>query len=309
MNSPHNEHSKREALREQSNREELVERMTRAMPADGRFEPFKGVRLSRCSAPSDAVYSVAEPTFCIIAQGHKEVRLGKRSFQYDPHHYLLATVELPLVSRVIEASRERPYLGLRLTLEPAIVAAVMMEMGQFSLQSRADSKAVEVDPLDATLLDAVLRLVKLLDAPNESPFMRPLIAREILFRLLIGEQGDLLRQMTMPNGHTHRIAQAVEKICREFSQPLEIEEMARGISMSVSGFHQHFKSVTAMSPLQFQKQLRLQEARRLLLGEPIDAATAGYRVGYDDASHFNRDYKRLFGEPPMRDVERLREAA
>ncbi len=135
----------------------------------------------------------------------------------------------------------------------------------------------------------------------------PLITREIVYRLLVGEQGERLRWMTLLGGHAHRIAQAVEKISRDLSQPMRVEELARDIGMSVSSFHCHFKAVTAMSPLQFQKQLRLREARRLLVGEHIDAATAGFRVGYDDASHFNRDYKRLFGTPPMRDLERLRE--
>ena len=154
-----------------------------------------------------------------------------------------------------------------------------------------------------------MRLARLLDSPDEARLMLPLVSREITYRLLCSEQGYRLRQMTVFGGHTHRISQAVEKISREFTQSLHVEEIARRIGMSVSSFHHHFKEVTAMSPLQFQKQLRLQEARRLMIGETLDATTAGSRVGYDDVSHFNRDYKRLFGAPPMRDVERLREVA
>jgi AraC-like DNA-binding protein len=296
-----------ESQQEQRHRAELVERMACAIPEDGVAEPIKGLRLSRSSATMKPVYGVAEPTFCVIAQGTKEVYLGGNRYHYDPYSYLLATAELPIVSRLLEASKEQPYLGLRLNLDPALVGAVMVEIGQIPPGSQKDVKAIEVSPLGATLLDATVRLVRLLDSPTEARILFPLITREIIYRLLVGEQGHRLRQMTILGGHTHRIAQAVEKICREFNQPLYVEEIARGIGMSVSGFHHHFKEVTAMSPLQFQKQLRLQEARRLMVGEALEAATAGSRVGYDDASQFNREYKRLFGVTPMRDVERLRE--
>jgi AraC-like DNA-binding protein len=170
-------------------------------------------------------------------------------------------------------------------------------------------RAFDVSPLDAGLLDAVLRLHRLLDASaEEARFLRPLVTREIVFRLLKGEQGGRLRQIAVLGGHAHRIARALERLREDYDRPLRVEDVARELGMSVSGFHHHFKAVTAMSPLQFQKQMRLQEARRLMLGEDLDAASAGYRVGYSDASHFTREYKRLFGAPPMRDVERLREA-
>lgn len=297
-----------DAQRSQCNREELLERMIRAMPEDGVADPIKGLRLSRSSIPTDTVYGVATPSLCVIAQGSKEVGLGGKQYRYDPYKYLLATVELPVVSRIVEASQERPYVGLRLNIDVTEVASVMVEMGQIPARNQEDAKALTVSALDCSLLDAVLRLVRLFESPAETRILLPLLSREIVYRLLVGEQGDRLRHMTVPGGHTHRISQAVERICREYSQPLHVEELARQIGMSVSGFHHHFKSVTAMSPLQFQKQLRLTEARRLMLGENLDAATAGYRVGYDDASHFNREYKRLFGDPPMRDVERLKEA-
>jgi AraC-like DNA-binding protein len=170
-------------------------------------------------------------------------------------------------------------------------------------------KAIDVSPLDAGLLDAVVRLVRLLDSPTEARFLAPLVTREIVYRLLTGEQGGRLRHTAVLDGHSHLIARALERLRKDFDRPLRIEDIARELGMSVSGFHHHFKAVTAMSPLQFQKQQRLQEARRLMLGEDLDAASAGYRVGYGDASHFTREYKRLFGAPPMRDVERLRETA
>jgi AraC-like DNA-binding protein len=223
-------------------------------------------------------------------------------------HYLLATVELPITSQILEASKEQPFLSLRLDLDPTLVGSVMVEAGYPSLQSRANVKAIDVSPLGTNLLDAMVRLVKLLDSPAEAHVLAPLIKREIIYRLLIGKQGARLRQIVVLGGYTHHIARAVARLRKDFNQPLRIESIARKLSMSVSGFHHHFKSVTAMSPLQFQKQLRLQEARRLMLGENLDATSAAYHVGYDDASHFNREYKRLFGAPPMRDVERLREA-
>jgi AraC-like DNA-binding protein len=160
-------------------------------------------------------------------------------------------------------------------------------------------KAIDVSPLDADLLDAAVRLVRLLDSHIEARFLVPLITREIIYRL---------RHLALQAGHTHGIVKAIERLREEFDQPLRIDDIAYEVGMSVSGFHHHFKAVTAMSPLQFQKHLRLQEARRLMLGEHLDAASTAYRVGYDDASHFNREYKRLFGAPPMRDVERLRTA-
>lgn len=305
-----NENQRKRNLQQEScQREELVERIAMALKADGVDQSIEGLNLFRASRMMEPVYGVSRPSFCLIAQGGKEVYLGDKSYKYDPYHYLLATAELPIVSRIMDASVDRPYLGLRIDLDAALIGAVMVEIGQLPPQSQKDVKAIEVNPLDATLLDATLRLVKLVDSPQDAKVLAPLIIREIVYRLLMGEQGHRLRQMTVLGGQTHRIAQAVEKICRDFNQPLRVEDIARQIGMSVSGFHHHFKAVTAMSPLQFQKQLRLQEARRLMIGEALDAATAGYRVGYDDASHFNREYKRLFGVPPMRDVERLMETA
>ena len=224
-------------------------------------------------------------------------------------HYLLATIELPVASQILEASKAQPYLSLRLDLDPSLVGSVMVEAGEPSPQRGADVKAIDVSPLDANLLDAVVRLVRLLDSPAENHVLAPLIKREIIYRLLMGTQGNRLRQIAVLGGYTHHIARAVDRPRKDFNQPLRIESIARELGMSVSSFHHHFKSVTAMSPLQFQKQLRLQEARRLMLGQNLDATSAAYRVGYDDSSHFNREYKRLFGIPPMYDMERLREAA
>ena len=298
----------RESYRTEANRAELIECITRANRADGVIEPLKGLYLNR-SSTRKRLHSVSTPSFCVIAQGSKEVFLGNERYQYDPAHYLLFTAELPIVSQVIDASKERPYLSFRLELDPTLVGSVMVETGHPAPQSHTGVRAINVSTLDVGLLDAVVRLVRLVDFPGEAPFLAPLITREIIYRLLKGEQRDRLRHIAVLGGHTHRIVRAIERLRREFDQPLRIDDIARELGMSVSSFHHHFKAVTAMSPLQFQKRLQLQEARRLMLGEQLDATSTAYRVGYDDASHFNREYKRLFGLPPLRDVERLREAA
>jgi AraC-like DNA-binding protein len=245
----------------------------------------------------------------VIAQGSKDVFLGDDCYHYDPMHYLLVTTELPVATYIIEASPEQPFLSLSVRLDPTFVGSVMVEAGHVSSRSRANVRAINVSPLDTDLLDTVVRLVRLLDTPAEARFLLPLITREIVYRLLKGEQGDRLCHIALQGDHTQRIARAIEQLRQEFDQPLSMEDIAQQLGMSVSSFYHHFRAVTAMSPLQYQKQIRLQEARRLMLGEGLDAASAGYRVGYNDASHFNREYKRLFGQPPLRDVERLREAA
>ncbi len=302
--------SERQARRMRADQEELADRIARALPRDGAVEPQPGLHFRRHSRSAERVYGFYAPAFCVIAQGSKDILLGDDTFRYDPAHYLISTMELPLIGEVVEASPERPYLSFRLLLDPSVVTSVMVDSGL--VQPRGDGggvKAVDVSPLDANLLDATLRLVRLIDAPGEYRVLAPLVIREIVYRLLTGAQGSRMRHLARFGGHAHRMVRAVEKLRENFNQALRIEDIARELGMSVSGFHAHFRAVTAMSPLQFQKQLRLQEARRLMLSEDLDAAEAGYRVGYDDASHFSREYKRHFGEPPIRDVERLRELA
>lgn len=303
------EQAERDAQRAQALRAELVVRIGHAVQRDGTIEPLAGLFLSRVSAPLEPLHSVVEPSLCVIAQGSKEVLLGESRYRYDPLNYLLTTVDLPRISQVLEASPEQPYLSFRLELAPALVGEVMSDAGFSSPPGPADTRAIDVSPLEVSLLDAIVRLVRLVDSPAEARALLPLITREIIYRLLVGEQGARLRHMALLGGYTPRIAQAVERLRQGFDQPLSIEQLARELGMSVSGLHHHFKAVTALSPLQFQKRLRLQEARRLMLGEDLDAATAAFRVGYRDASHFNREYKNLFGVPPMRDVQRLRAEA
>jgi AraC-like DNA-binding protein len=299
----------REAMLLQASREELVERIGRTMRQDGSAQPLPGLHLYRHSIPLEQVYSLVEPSVCVVAQGSKEFLLGKSRYRYDPFHYLLVTVDLPYVGQVLEASKERPFLSLRLDLAPTLVGEILVEAGHVSPQDAASVRAISVSPVDGHLLDVMVRVARLLDAPDEARVLLPLLTREIIYRLLKGEQGARLRHLAILRGYSPHIARAIERLRHDLDQPLRIEQLARELGMSVSGLQHHFKAVTALSPSQFQKRLRLQEARRLMLGENIDAKVAAYRVGYQDASHFNREYKSLFGVSPMRDVYRLREGA
>ena len=297
--------------RMQADQAELADRIARALPRDGMVEPQAGLFFRRISTLGQRVHSVSEPSFCVIAQGSKKILLGEDCFRYDPANYLISTMGLPLISEVVQASPRQPYLSVRLVLDPSIVTSVTVESTGIDRRPNANHggnvKAVDVSALDANLLDATLRLVRLIDTPGEYRALAPLVTREIIYRLLTGAQSSRLRHLAEVGGQAHRMVRAVQTLREDFDKPLRIENLAKKLGMSVSGFHAHFKSVTAMSPLQFQKQIRLQEARRLMVSQSLDASEAGYRVGYDDASHFSREYKRHFGEPPIRDVERLRE--
>jgi len=299
----------RGALHLQADRDELRERLTRAVLEDGRVEPLPGLTLHRSSLAGQPLHSVSHPSFCVIAQGSKEVHLGERRYQYDPYHYLLATAELPIRGQILEASPQRPYLSLILTLDAALVSSVMIEAGYVAPHGQSAVPAIDVSSLSASLLGALVRLIRLLDTPEDAPVIAPLITREIVYRLLRGEQGERLQQIAVVDGESHRIARALKRLHEEFDQTLRVESLAEELGMSTSSFYHHFKAVTEMSPLQFQKQLRLQEARRLMLAEDLSASSAGYQVGYSDAAHFSREYKSLFGLPPVRDVAQLREAA
>jgi AraC-like DNA-binding protein len=293
-----------------ADREELAERIARAVPRNGLADPQPGVNLARFARPTELHHGFLDPCFCVIAQGAKTLTLGEDVFRYDPARYMIATVGVPMTAQVVEASPGRPYLSLRLDLDPAVVASVMVESGLGKLRGVGDDvRAIAVSELDPDLLDATLRLVRLIERPEQSRALASMVVREIVYRLLTGAQAGRMRHLATDGGRVHRVVRAVEKLRKDFDKPLRIERVAKQLGMSTSGFHAHFKAVTAMSPLQFQKSLRLQEARRLMLGENLDAGEAGYRVGYEDPAYFSRDYKRHFGEPPMRDVERMRELA
>lgn len=285
--------------------DEIVERIDRALPSDGSLEFFPGLILTRISEPTETLKQVFPPAFCVIAQGTKQAQLGEQIFRYDTEHYMIHTLEVPLIFRIDEASPENPYLGFRLVLDPAMVASLIVESGIEIKKRDASARAVDVDAVDAELLDAVARLIRLVERPSEQKILAPLIKREIVFRLLAAGQGPRLSHM-LSSGDTQRISKAIGLMRERFDEHLSVDDIARELGMSSSVFHHHFKSVTAMSPLQFQKHIRLQEARRLMLNEDLDAASAGFRVGYEDPSYFSRDYKKQFGAPPHRDIARLR---
>jgi AraC-like DNA-binding protein len=273
-----------EKERMQINREELIERMIRIAPKNDLLEVFPGIFIYQSSKPTECEISVLKPAFCVIAQGSKDVLLNDELFHYDSGHYLISTLDLPIMSNVVEASEEKPYLNLRIDLDPALVASVMIESKIEPKKSGAKVKAMDVSPIDADLLDAVVKLVKLLDIPDEMELFAPSIIREIIYRLLKGRQSERLSHLVISEGDTRRISRVVKRLRENIEEPLKIEDIARELGMSVSGFHNHFKSVTAMSPLQFQKQIRIQEARRLMLSENMDVASASFRVGYEDPS-------------------------
>ncbi|MCE9673217.1 AraC family transcriptional regulator [Myxococcus stipitatus] len=289
---------------------ELASRHERALGRDGHISPLPGLHLIRASAPGKPVPATFEPMLYVVVQGRKQVTLARERYVYDPANYLLTSVPFPATSKLLDASKEHPYLCIGISLDPALVSSVFMELSAEGdtarLEPRSTPRAVAVGPVDLGLLDAVLRLVRLVDSPRDARLLAPLIHRELTYRLLVGEQGARLAALALRGGHTHRVARAITWLREHFDEPIRVESMARSVGMSASGFHHHFRAVTGASPLQFQKQLRLQRARHLMLNESLDASTAAFRVGYNDASQFSREYRRLFGAPPLRDVTRLR---
>ncbi len=287
-------------------RQELTALIDKHTRVDGSHKTLvELLTLHRLSAPTPPVHGVLKPTFCITAQGGKLTVLGEETHLHDPARYLLLSVDLPLAVQIMEASPEDPYLGFCLDIDPRQITALLLEMETMDAVGTA-SRGLSLTPLDAPLLDAVVRLLRLLDTPADVPLLAPLAVREILYRLLTGEQGGRLRQIAVHNSLTQRVARAIEWIKRHYAEPLSINAVASEVCMSASGLHHHFKAVTAFSPLQYQKHLRLQEARRLMLSDALDAASAGYKVGYQSPSQFSREYARLFGAPPQRDIARLR---
>ncbi|MNO24891.1 HTH-type transcriptional activator RhaS [compost metagenome] len=265
------------------------------------------LQLIRNSNTTVPIYAVQEPELCIIAQGAKVIMLGQQSFRYGPADYLIISVDLPVSGQVVEASPEAPYLCLMLNFEPSEVFDIMKESDPHADTSIKSRQGLYVSQTNEPLMDAVLRLLKLLETPQEASFLAPMAVREILFRIMNGAQGEALKQIAMAGSGAFRIADVIKRIKKDYDKPLRTHELAHCANMSTSSLHRHFREVTTMSPLQYQKQLRLQEARRLLLSESADAADAAFRVGYESPSQFSREYSRLFGLPPISDVKRMRQ--
>ncbi len=261
---------------------------------------------ARSDATSTTNHYVDEPRLTIIVQGKKKMLLGEETYPYGVGQYLVVSVDLPMSGCIVEATPDQPYLGLKLTIDPIQLCEMVAQINFNSGTQENSVRGLFVSNADVTLLECALRLTKLLDTPQDIPMLAPMMIREIYYRLLMGEQSEAVRQIATSGSAMQQIAEAIKRIKSEFTQPMRVEELARQVRMSTSSFHQHFKQVTSMSPLQYQKQLRLLEARRLMLAEDFDATSAAYQVGYESPSQFSREYSRMFGAPPMRDVERLR---
>ncbi len=290
------EHLRRELARS-------LDRLTRGR--EGTLESLvPGLSLHRIMNPGGPKHTVQTPALALIVQGSKRLLVGDELYEYDPGHYLVSSVDLPVVAKVTVASPSEPYLGLRLALDVAEISELIRHDG-LPVAAHADaSRGLYVHRVGPLMLEAVGRLLRLLDTPQDIPILAPLIKREILYRLLTNGPGERLRQMALRDSHTQRIARVIRFLRGNFAQRLRMETIARNAHMSVSSLHHHFKAVTAMSPLQYQKNLRLQEARRLLFTGDVEVGMVAQRVGYESPSQFSREYGRLFGASPLRDRRR-----
>jgi AraC-like DNA-binding protein len=253
--------------------------------------------------PASAMY---EPSICLTTQGAKRVLLGDDTYVYDAHHFLITSVDLPTVVQIVEASPEKPFLGLILIIDQREISQLMVDSNLPPPRAQQSSRGMATGEVTLPLLTAFQRLIELLDEPKDIPILAPIIQREIFYRLLVGDQGTRLRQMASAGSQSQQIARAIYWLKGNFTRPLRIDDLATQVNMSTSTFHHHFRAVTAMSPLQYQKWLRLNEARRLMLTENQDAAAAAFQVGYESPSQFSREYGRLFGNSPLRDITSLR---
>ncbi|MEA3235499.1 AraC family transcriptional regulator [Pseudomonas mosselii] len=291
-------------------RQELAGLIRRhAQGPHGSVSAIEDLYLTRYEEDVRGMPALAQPALCILAQGSKTLFLGDERYTYDPLHYMVVSVTLPITGALLEASPENPCLGLRLDIDPAQISQLIAESGPILVPGQASGRGLFVEKSDPQLLDTLLRLVRLLDSPRDIAVLAPLVRRELMYRVLRGPQGWRLCEIALSSSQTHRVCQAIAWLNRHYQEPLRIEDLAREVNLSTSTLHHRFKAVTSMSPLQYQKQLRLQEARRLMLNDGLEAAVAGYRVGYESPSQFSREYSRLYGAPPIRDVARLRASA
>ncbi len=268
-----------------------------------------GLSLFRRDEPTPMINSMYEPSICMVAQGSKRVVLGEDVYVYDSQNYLISSMNLPTVVQIIEASPDRPYLGLKLELNLREVTQLMVDSHLPPPRTQQSGRGMATGKVTLPLITAIQRLIDLLAEEKDIPILAPLIQREIIYRLLVGDQGMRLRQIASTGSQGHQIARAIDWLKDNFASPLRIDELARQVNMSTSTLHHHFRALTAMSPLQYQKWLRLNEARRLMLTEHLNASVAAFQVGYESPSQFTREYGRLFGASPLRDISNLNELA
>ena len=273
-----------------------------------RITEIPGMSLHRRTSPTPPCRTTYHPGIIVVAQGAKQVNLGQKSFIYDESHYLLTAVDLPIVSWVAKATEEMPCLVLSLKLDIAMVRELLSREEIHVADAPSDSPAMSIGETTPEFLSACCRLLDLLRSPQDIPFLSGLIQREIIYRILRGPEGARLRLIATLGDQSHRTAKAIAWIVANYSKTLRVEELAELSSMGVSTLHHHFRMLTSMSPLQYQKQLRLQAARQQMLTGEIDATTAAYEVGYESVNQFSREYSRFFGQPPVRDVRALRES-
>lgn len=285
----------------------LVDRHAR----EDQTTPIDGVLLARADAAEDPATSTSGTVFALIAQGRKRVAVGDRVLEYGAGQYLVASVDVPITGHYSEASTDQPALGFGLVLRPAAIAALLLEAPPAAVPVRASlaPSALGVADADADLVDAVVRMVRLLDRPRDRDVLAPMVEREILWRLLTGPLGPSLAQIGIADSCTTQVSRAVRWITDNYAEPFRVEELAAGCGLSASAFHRKFQGVTALSPIQFQKQIRLHQARLMLISGDHDVASVAHRVGYDSATQFNREYRRRFGDSPGRDASRLRALA
>ena len=285
----------------------LAALLDRHTPCDGvHATAIPRLHLIRSTSPTDRLPALHQPAMCIVAQGRKRVMLGNSVFTYDRADYLVVSVEVPVIGQILEASVEAPYLCLRLDLDPVAIGALLLEVDFAHAEPAPVDRPLSLSSITSELLGSALRLLGLLDKPQDIAILAPMVEREILYRLLTGDQSATLRQIAVADSKLHQVNRAIGWIKQNFRAPFSIDVLASEARMSHSTLHEHFKSITSMSPLQYQKQLRLQEARRLILSQSLDSAMAGHLVGYDSPSQFSREYKRAFGASPTRDIARLR---
>jgi AraC-like DNA-binding protein len=287
---------------------ELVTRHTNGRGNGIHSTAIAQLELMRESVAPTVLRAVYEPTLCIILQGRKETLLGKETYHYGAAQYIVVTVDLPLSGNIVEATAEKPYLCFKLSLDATQLWDIVDQIQRTLDKKESSVRGLFVSDANAPLIECATRLTRLLDTPEDIPFLAPMMIREIYYHLLMGDQNEAVRQIATSGSHMQRIAEVIKQIKAEFTKSLSMDDLAKQARMSSASFHRHFKAVTSMSPLQYQKQLRLLEARRLMLAEDADATHAAYQVGYESPSQFNREYSRMFGAPPKKDIERLRVA-